>query len=109
MRTQLPLFLVTWLCGGAGAVLGSMLGGAFGEHALFVGAMLGGVLAVAAAVQLAAWRGWVTAPQRTRVTVGAILGFAAAALIATRTLSSPMGPALSSLLIGVGAVLANRR
>jgi len=105
----LRVFLATWLLGGAGAVIGSMLGGAFGEHALFIGAMVGGVLAIAAAVYLAVWRGWVTATQRTRVTIGAILGFAAAALIATRTLSSPIGPALSSLLIGVGAVLANRR
>lgn len=86
-----------------------MLGGAFSEHALFVGAMVGGVLAIAVAVHVAVWRGWVTAPQRTRVTVGAILGFAAAALIATQTLSSPIGPALSSLLTGVGAVLATRR
>lgn len=103
------VFLITWLFGGAGAVIGSILGGAFGEHPLFIGAMVGGVLAIAAAVHIAVWRGWVSAAQRTRVTVGAILGFAAAALIATRTLSSPIGPALSSLLIGIGAVLANRR
>lgn len=106
---MIRLFLITWLLGTAGAVIGSMIGAAFGEHPLFIGAMVGGVLAIAAAVRLAGSRGWISAAQHTRITVGAILGFAAAALIATRTLSSPIGPALSSLLIGVGAVLANRR
>ncbi len=90
-------------------MLGSMIGGAFGEHPLFIGALIGGAVATAAAARLAEWRGWVAREQRMRVTVGGILGFAAAALIATRMLSSPIGPALSSLLIGVGAVLANRR
>ncbi len=103
------LFLVTWLLGGAGAVVGSMIGGAFGDHPLFIGALLGGMLAIVGAVRLAEWRNWIARPSRMRVTVGAILGFIVAAAIATRTLSSPIGPALSSLLVGVGAVLGNRR
>jgi hypothetical protein len=103
------LFLVTWLLGGAGAVAGSMLGGAFGDHPLFIGALLGGALAIVGAVRLAEWRKWIPRTSRSRVTAGAILGFIIAAAIATRTLSSPIGPALSSLLTGVGAVLAARR
>lgn len=103
------LFLTTWLLGAAGAVIGSMLGGTFGEHPLFLGAVAGGILASAAAVYIATWRGWVPATQRVRVMVGAVIGFVLAAIIATQTLSSPIGPIASSLLIGVGAVLANRR
>lgn len=103
------LFLVTWLLGGAGAVVGSMIGGAFGDHPLFIGALLGGILAIVAAVRLAEWRTWIARPSRARVTAGAVLGFIIAAAIATRTLSSPIGPALSSLLIGVGAVFGARR
>ncbi len=103
------LFLVTWLLGGAGAVVGSMIGGAFGDHPLFIGALLGGMLAIVGAVRVAESRKWIARPSRRRVTAGAILGFIVAAAIATQTLSSPIGPALSSLLIGVGAVFGNRR
>ena len=106
---MIGLFLVTWLLGGAGAVVGSMIGGAFGDHPLFFGALLGGVLAIVAAVRLAEWRTWIARSSRSRVTAGAVLGFIIAAVIATRTLSSPIGPALSSLLIGVGAVFGARR
>lgn len=106
---MIGLFLVTWLLGGAGAVAGSMLGGAFGDHPLFIGALLGGALAIVGAVRLAEWRTWIPRTSRGRVTAGAILGFIVAAAIATRTLSSPIGPVLGSLLIGVGAVLAARR
>ncbi|MGH7695609.1 MAG: hypothetical protein ACRENH_11550 [Gemmatimonadaceae bacterium] len=103
------LFLVTWLLGGAGAVVGSMLGGAFGDHPLFIGALLGGALAIVGAVRLAEWRKWIPRTSRGRVAAGAILAFLVAAAIAARTLSSPIGPVLSSLLIGVGAVVAAKR
>ena len=103
------LFLSAWLIGGAGAVLGSMIGAAFGQRALVFGALLGGALASASAVRLAEWRGWVQRERRIKVVIGAVLGFALAAAIALHTLSSPIGPALGSLLIGLGAVLANGR
>ena len=106
---QLALFLTTWILGTVGAVGGSIIGAAFGEHPLFVGAFLGGALASAAAVRLAEWRGWVTRERRGRVMAGAVIGFVIAAIIATQSLSSPVGPGLSSLLTGVGAILANRR
>ena len=106
---MIGLFLVTWLLGGAGAVVGSMIGAAFGDHPLFIGALLGGMLAIVGAVRLAEWRKWIARPSRGRVMAAAILGFIIAAAIATRTLSSPIGPALSSLLIGVGAVFGARR
>ncbi len=86
-----------------------MIGAAFGQHALFAGAILGGIAGAAGAVRFAEWRGWVPRERRGRVIGGAVLGFVVAAIIATQTLSSPVGPGLSSLLIGAGAVLANRR
>jgi hypothetical protein len=103
------LFLSAWLLGGAGAVLGSMMGAAFGQRALFLGALIGGALSSAGAVRLAEWRGWVQRERRIKVMIGAVLGFVLAAAIAMHTLSSPIGPALGSLLIGLGAVLANGR
>lgn len=106
---MLGLFLVTWLIGSAGAVAGSMIGGAFGDHPLLIGAWLGGMLASAGAVRVAEWRNWVPRSLRLRVMAGAVLGFIAAALIASRTLSSPIGPVIASLMIGFGAVWTARR
>jgi hypothetical protein len=37
--------------------------------------------------------------------LGAEIGFLAAALAAMKTLSSPIGPIIGSLLIGIGAVI----
>jgi fructose-specific phosphotransferase system IIC component len=102
------LFFVMWIVGGLGGAVGSMVGHAFGSRGLFVGGLVGGLLAVALVAQFAAWRGWIAKSQRGMTTLGAILGFLVAAFIATRTLSSPIGPILSSLLIGVGALLGAR-
>ena len=96
------------MLGSAGAVFGSMLGNALGDRALVIGACLGGIVGSSAAVLAATARGWVAPERRGRVILGAVAGFIVAALIATQTLSSPIGPVLSSLLIGLGAVLANR-
>lgn len=103
------LFLTTWLLGAAGAVAGSMIGAAFGRFPLFTFALMGGAIGAMSAVRIAVWRGWISPERRPRVMVGAVIGFALAAIIATQTLSSPVGPVASSLLIGIGAVLANRR
>jgi hypothetical protein len=102
------LFLPMWIVGGAGAAVGSMVGHAFGSRGLFIGAIVGGLIGVALIAQFAAWRGWISKSQKGMTTLGAALGFLLAAVIATRTLSSPIGPILSSLLIGVGAVLGAR-
>jgi hypothetical protein len=48
--------------------------------------------------------GWIP-PQRAWPTgAGAAIGFLAAAVIATQTLGSPVGPVLSTSLIGLGAL-----
>jgi hypothetical protein len=102
------LFLAMWIVGGVGAAVGSMVGHAFGSRGLFIGAIVGGLLAVALVAQFAAWRGWISKSQKVMTTLGGAFGFLLAATIATRTLSSPIGPVLSSLLIGVGALLGAR-
>ena len=99
------MFLAMWIFGGVGAAVGSMVGHAFGSRGLFIGGIVGGLLAVALIAQFATWRGWISKSQRGMTTLGGALGFLLAATIATRTLSSPIGPILSSLLIGVGALL----
>ena len=86
-----------------------MIGAAFGRLPLFTFALMGGAIASVGAVRIAVWRGWIPPDRRSRVMVGAVIGFVLAAIIATQTLSSPIGPVASSLLIGVGVVLANRR
>jgi hypothetical protein len=102
------LFLAMWIFGGLGAAVGSMVGHAFGSRGLFIGAVVGGLLAIALIAQFGVWRGWISKSQTSMTMLGAALGFLVAAVIATRTLSSPIGPILSSLLIGVGAVLGAR-
>lgn len=105
---ELRLFLAMWIVGGFGAALGSIIGHAFGSRGLFIGAVVGGLLAVALIAQFGAWRGWISKSQRGLTMLGGALGFLMAAVIATRTLSSPIGPIVSSLLIGSGALLGAR-
>ncbi len=99
------LFLVMCALGGLGAAIGSVIGHGIGGRGLFVAALLGGLAAVVLGARIAMWRRWIAPEQSWSTALGAGLGFLIAALIATRTLSSPIGPVLSTLLIGVGAVL----
>lgn len=98
------LFALTSALGGLGAVLGSILGNATGKTGLFIGALLGGAIAVALGVRLAARLALVPRMRIAHTTLGALGGFALAALVAINTLSSPIGPVLSVALIGLGAV-----
>ena len=83
------------LLGGLGGFLGSIAGAAVGgKTALFVGGFVGGIAIAPFSARLALWRHWI--------------GFVAAALVAINTLSSPIGPVLSTLLTGVGAFVGRR-
>lgn len=101
----LKLFLLMVLLGGAGGALGSMAGSALGRGGVIGGGLLGGAALVVAAGFLSARWHWVTPPQRLWTIVGGVLGFAVASLVTLSTLSSPIGPILSTVLIGIGAVL----
>ena len=109
MRARVILFLVACALGGAGGLLGSILGNLAGNSALFAGGVLGGLLATACVGTIARSRRWIPAARARSTSVGAMIGFAAAALVATQTLGSPVGPVLSVSLIGIGAILGAGR
>jgi hypothetical protein len=103
--TSLAVFALLVLAGAAGAFAGSVLGNAFGHTALFAGALIGGALASAAAAFLSATFKWIDTAERIPTAMGAVAGFLVAAGIAVNTLSSPIGPVTSALLIGIGGLL----
>jgi len=109
MRPRFFLFVVSCLLGGGGGVLGSILGNAAGKTGLFVGGVVGGLVATSLTGVVARWRHWIPADRTWPTGVGAAIGFLAAALIATQTLGSPVGPILSTSLVGIGALLGSRK
>ena len=96
------------VAGGTGGLVGSIIGAAAGHGALFIGGLLGGLIASPCAAYLAARLRWIDARETKSTALGAALGFLAAAIVAVNTLSSPIGPVLSTLLVGTGG-LAGRR
>src|SRR5688572_20625685 len=105
---SLLLFVLSSFLGGLGGALGSMAGNSFGKTGLWIGGVVGGLLGAAAAVAIAKARTWIAAQQLTATTIGAMLGLLAAAGVAVNTLSSPVGPILSSGLTGLGALIGAR-
>jgi len=105
---RLRLFLTTCVLGGFGGFLGSVVGSLFGQTALFIGGFLGGVLVAPLSAKLALWRSWIAPSQYWPTAIGAAIGFVAAAVVAVNTLSSPVGPALSPVLVGLGALAGSR-
>lgn len=104
----LKLFLVCVLLGGAIAAGGSMVGARFGHTGLITGGVIGGVVGSILGVRVARSRQWILESQMMLASLGAAAGFVAAAYVATHTLSSPVGPVLSTTLIGLGAVIGAR-
>ena len=103
------LFALMSAVGGLGAFLGSIVGNAAGNTGLYAGALLGGAIAIALGVRLAARLALVPKTRIAHATLGALGGFALAALVAVNTLSGPIGPVLSVALIGLGAVFGAAR
>ena len=89
------------------ALLGSAVGAAIAHRVLFVGAYLSGLLGSCAAAWVGGRLKWIP-PAATKATaVGTAIGFLVAATIAINTLHSPVGPVLSTLLIGVGGLVGS--
>ena len=109
MRARVLLFLTAMVVGGAGGMLGSILGGAGGRWMLFIGGYIGGIVVAPLTARIAAWRRWIPPERATSVAIGAAAGFILAATIAVNTLSSPVGPVLSTFLVGLGAVIGGGR
>jgi hypothetical protein len=99
------VFVLTMAAGGAGGALGSMLGSAMGRGGLLAGGFLGGVSFVVGAGFVSMRWGWILPAQRLWVILGGVFGFTLACIVALATISSPVGPVLSTLLVGTGAVL----
>jgi hypothetical protein len=101
------LFFVTTLLAGFFAAVGSMVGHLGGAVALRFGGIIGGLVGVAIAARLAVWRSWIARSDFGMTVLAAGIGFLLAAFIALRTLSSPIGPVLSTLLVGIGALIGS--
>jgi hypothetical protein len=104
---RIALFFVACALGGLGGALGSIVGNAFGKGGLWVGGILGGLFASMLVGKIALWRRWIVRSQFRPTVLGAAVGFLAACAVAVNTLSSPIGPVLSTLLVGGGAVLGS--
>ena len=105
MKHRVSLFILACLLAGLGGLLGSIVGHALGPRGLMAGGVVGGLLGAVASAYVARRRGWIRAPQLRGAALGACVGFLAAAFIATHTLGSPVGPVLSTLLVGLGAAI----
>jgi hypothetical protein len=70
-----------------------------------MGGVLGGLIGAVGSVAIARRQAWITASQFTTTSAGAALGFLAAVAVALNTLSSPIGPIMSTTLVGAGALL----
>jgi hypothetical protein len=99
---------MTCFIGGAGGVVGSILGAYFGRLGLFAGGLIGGVVFAPMSAKFAMYRGWIEPRQYMPTAGGAAIGFLAAALVAMNTLSSPVGPVVSTSLIGLGAIAGSK-
>jgi len=106
---RVALFFVACALGGLGGAVGSMVGNAFGKPGLWAGGILGGLLASMLVARIALSRRWIVRSQFSSTALGTGIGFLAACAVAVNTLSSPVGPILSTLLIGAGAVLGSAR
>ena len=104
---RLYLFLVSCALAGIGGAVGSILGNGLGGKGLWIGGVAGGVLGTIAAALVSRALGWITPGQVRATATGAAVGFLAAAVIAVNTLSSPIGPVLSTALVGVGAIVGS--
>jgi len=101
--------LVVWIVAGAGAVGGSIVGGAAGQPGVFIGALIGGTVAAPVGVWLCTRFGWFAAHQRRAASAGAAIGFLIAAPIAATNLHTPVIPVLICSLAGVGALVGAGR
>jgi hypothetical protein len=107
LMNRAGLFLFACVLGGLGGALGSMVGHSFGKAGLWAGGILGGLLASMLIARIGLWRRWILRSQYWPTVFGAAIGFLLACAVAVNTLSSPVGPILSTLLIGVGALLGS--
>ena len=105
-HARLFVFLVASV--GFCALVGSAAGAALGHRWLFVGGLSGGLLGSCAAAWFGGHLRWIPAPATKATALGTVIGFLLAAAVAFNTLRSPVGPILSTLLIGIGGLAGLR-
>jgi hypothetical protein len=103
------LFITAALLCGVGGMFGSIAGhGVADDPGLIAGGVVGVLITSALTGWIAAAAKWITVEQRSRTIVWTSIGSVLASLIATHTLSSPIGPILSTVLAGFGALYGSR-
>jgi len=95
--------LVSVVAAGA-AALGSVVGAAFRHDALFVGAILGGLAGVIAALRLSAIFRLLEPAAVWPGVLGGWIGFGIAAVLAATNAHTPVIPVLSVGLVGAGTL-----
>lgn len=103
-RRHVALFFLLSLGSGFGGAFGSILGNSLGTAGLITGALLGGLAATYGVVRLAVrWR-WVPESRALRTAVAAGVGFLVASVVAIATISTPVGPIISTTLVGAAGL-----
>ena len=92
---------------GLGGAVGSVAGHSFGKAGLWTGGVLGGLLASLLVAWLAARMRLIPQEKQRLTALGTAVGFLLAVAVALNTLSSPIGPLLSTILAGLGALLGS--
>jgi hypothetical protein len=100
------LFIVVCGIEGICILLGSVLGNSIVRGGgLFAGAIVGGIVGVAAALLLAARFGLIDRAVYGAAFLGGVIGFIVAAAIAVKNLRGPVIPVMSTGLVGLGAII----
>jgi hypothetical protein len=102
---NLLLFLIVSGLDAGCILLGSFMGHSISSVGLFAGAIVGGIVGVAAAVWLAVRLRLLDRASYSVTFLGGLVGFILAAVIAVKNLHGPLIPMASVALIGLGAVL----
>jgi hypothetical protein len=104
LKNLLLFVIVSGLDAGC-ILLGSFMGHSISSVGLFAGAIVGGIVGVAAAVWLAVRLHLLDRASYGATFLGGLVGFILAAVIAVKNLQGPLIPMASVALIGLGAIL----
>ena len=105
---SLLLFLLVSVIVGPMIVGGSVVGAMVSRPGLFIGAIAGGLAGIALSVNAAARWQLIPTRRRFRTAIGGTVGFAAAAILASQPdWQSPIGPALSGVLVPLIALVGS--
>jgi hypothetical protein len=107
MKKNLLVFISETFGCGLFTFLGSLLGHAFGQTGLFIGAFIGGIAGIALATVVLSKVGLIIRPHLKQTTAFGTATFIIAAGVAVTNLSTPIVPLISLLLVGAGCVIGN--